>query len=147
MENVVEQTFCGAVLEGVKIAIPVVGAVLVWALQTLAQRAWNEYERRREVYETIVREIESLFTSGDPGRRPEYLRAVRVAYLVGSDEVVRAANALSESTASGVSDEDRSRAFSDFIYAMRCDLRRRRLFPGGSTHLAAPDFPMHTASR
>ena len=111
-------------LEILKITIPVVLGALIWAGQTLAQRAWTEYERRRDAYVDVVRLIDSLFEGGDVGDRPEYLRAVRKVWLVGSDQVVKAINGLSLITRrSGATNEQQEQAYRDCLSVMRQDLR------------------------
>lgn len=131
--------------EGAKLAIPVVLGLLVWSAQTMAQRAWNEYEAKRGLYQEIVKRIDSLFEGGTREDRAEYLREVRKLWLIGSDEVVRAANALAGSTTPATPHEERERAYGAFMDAMRRDLRTRRWLPPSSTSLTAKDFPVQGA--
>ncbi len=129
-------------LEILKIAVPVLLGALVWAGQTLAQRAWTEYERRRDVYAEVLQFIDSLFEGGEAAERRSYLRAVRRLWLVGSDEVVRAANALSAGIRSHESHERLEERYRALIEVMRRDLRKRRWLPPNKTALSQADFPI-----
>jgi hypothetical protein len=46
-------------LEGLRLAVPVVLRLSVLTIQTLAQRAWNKYEHKRDIYLHVVRLIDS----------------------------------------------------------------------------------------
>ena len=129
-------------LEISKIAVPVVLGALVWAGQTLAQRAWNEYERRRDVYTEAAQFIDSLFVTGNADDRRNYLRSIRKIWLVGTDDVVRAANALSSVIRSHEPQEQIDAKYRYFINAMRRDIRKRRWLPPSRTDLSAADFPI-----
>jgi hypothetical protein len=125
-----------------KISVPVVLGAIIWAIQTLAQRAWTEYERRLEVYSEIVRLADSLFPTGTADDRRHFLQAIRSAWLVGSDEVIRAANALLANIVATppVTSEQRDASFRIFMMAMRHDLRKRRWLPPSRTTLTDNDF-------
>lgn len=131
-----------AFIEIGKIAIPVLLGFIIWLCQSLVQRAWNDYEKRRDVYEEIVREIDALFTSGERSGRVAYLRAVRRARLVASDDVVRVANALSNAIREGQSSDVTESAYRSLMLAMRKDLDQRRFFPSKKTALTVDDFPI-----
>ena len=130
-------------LEIMKIAVPVGLGALIWAGQTLAQRAWTEYEKRRDLYLDVVRKVDALFSNiNEPLERREYLRAIRSAWIGGSDEVVRAANSLSNTVKSKLPADEREEAYRLFIESMRSDLRTRRWLPPGKTILTKEDFPI-----
>lgn len=151
MESSCPDTSCASAwLEIGKIAVPVVLGLLIWAIQTLAQRAWNEYETRRDVYINVVLHIDSLFKNGDKERRVKYLAAIRTVWIVGSDNVVIEANHLSDTISVGAdskehSDEAKLDAYSAFIAEMRRDLRKWRIMPPRRTALSKKNFPVQEA--
>jgi len=125
-----------------KVTVPVVAGLLIWFIQTLAQRAWSEYETRRDIYRSVVEHIDALFAGGTPGDRREYLRTVRQVWLVGSDEVVAAANALSEAIRMSFVEDSLETRYREFIAAMRADLRTRRWLPPSGTKHGPNSFPI-----
>lgn len=129
-------------LEIAKIAVPVFLGAMVWAVQNLAQRAWSEYEHRRDVYLEIIQYIDALFQNGSIADRRLYLRAIRKAWLVGSDDVVQAANRLTAAIRGHSSPAQREDAYRAFVARMRTDMRRRRWLPPSGTTLSSDDFPI-----
>lgn len=124
------------------IALPVILGAVVWFVQSLAQRAWSHYEVKREAYEQVMRHIDSLFTSGDPTERKEYLRAVRRIWLVGSDDVVDAMHSVSESIKNGAPEEHTQALYSRFVQVLRKDLHSNSFLPPRSTKLTPEHFPV-----
>jgi hypothetical protein len=121
--------------EALKIAAPVTLGALVWAGQTLAQKAWTEYERRRDAYIEVVQLIDSLFVGGQISDRQTYLRSIRKVWLIGSDQVIIAANNFSRSIKDRDPEKQQKAKYSLFISAMRQDLRKRRWLPPTDTRL------------
>lgn len=111
------------------IALPVLLGLVVWFVQSLAQRSWDHYEQKRKAYAEIVRLLDSLFDGGDKSERTEYMRAVRTVWLIGSDDVVKAIGALHEDIKFSTADGDRSHKYSNVIKIMRDDLHRRHFLP------------------
>jgi hypothetical protein len=60
----------------------------------LSEKAWTDYELRRDVYLDVARQIDCLFEKGEPAGRPEFHRTARKVRLVGSDRVVLALNGV-----------------------------------------------------
>jgi hypothetical protein len=129
-------------LEIAKIAVPVFLGALVWAVQNLAQRAWSEYEQRRDVYLEVIQFIDALFQGGLVADRLLYLRSIRKAWLVGSDDVVLAANRLTAAIREHASPAQTEEAYRDFIAQMRIDMRQRRWLPPKGTSLGRGNFPI-----
>jgi alkyl hydroperoxide reductase subunit AhpC len=108
----------------------------------LSQKAWADYELRRDAYLEIARLIDSLHDGGNQADRSEYLRAVRKLWIVGSDDVVRAANALSDNIVAGKSANDLAERYDALFNAMRGDIRQRRAVPAEGTQLGSGSFPI-----
>jgi len=138
-------------LEISKISVPVFLGALVWAGQTLAQRAWSEYERRRDAYVEVIQLIDSLFESDNAVMKAEdtklYLRAIRKVWIIGSDEVITAGNALQKCIIDGSDSEKSGEKYRIFIEIMRKDARKRRWLSPGGTSLTEKDFPIQGAGK
>ena len=134
-------------VEILTIALPVMLGALVWAGQTLAQRAWNDYEQRRDIYLDVTQLIDSLFTSGDTADRRAYLRAIRQIWLVGSDEAIRSANHFHTAMRNREPDSQLEVKYQRFISAMRQDIRKRRWLPPRNTTLGPANFPLEGPSQ
>ena len=121
------------------IAAPVLLGALVWTFQTLAQRAWDDYERRLDLYRRIAIEIDCLFKGEHTlGKRETLMQQFRELRLLGSDEVVYACNELDPSRVVEKSH------YGDLMLAFRQDLRRRRFLPPRGTTLSNQDFPIES---
>ena len=79
-------------------------------------------------------------------RHQEYLKAVRILWLTGSDEVVRAVGTLHKSIRTNQDDTRRGELYSQLIKEMRQDLHRRSYLPPGRTSLRSDDFPVESGS-
>lgn len=124
------------------VALPVLLGFVVWLLQQLVQRSWDHYEKKCRAYTDVVSLLDSLFEGGDLNKRQEYLKAVRVVWLLGSDEVVKAIGALHNSIRSSRDDKKHGELYSQLIKEMRQDLHRRSYLPPGRTTLRPDDFPI-----
>lgn len=124
------------------VALPVLLGLVVWFVQQLVQRSWDHYEQKRRAYLEVVFLLDTLFEGGDAQKRPEYLRAVRGLWLIGSDEVIKAIGSLHRSIRDRGEPVKRDHLYSQVIKEMREDLHRRSYFPPGKTSLSAKDFPV-----
>ena len=116
-------------------------AAVAWLIQTLTPRAWTEYERRSAAYGDVVERIDAL-VSGDVDETRAYLRAIRKVWLIGTDEVELAWNALASAIKDGKPTSDRERLYQAFVAAMRSDLNKRRWLPPDNTTLLPSDFKL-----
>ena len=129
------------------VTLPVLFGFLVWFLQQLVQRSWDHYEEKRRAYIEVVSLVDSLFEGGDSNKRPEYLKAVRALWLIGSDEVVKAIGALHRSIRTNQGDTAREELYSQLFEVMRQDLHRRSYLPPGRTSLRSDDFPVESGGQ
>lgn len=129
------------------IALPVALGALVWFFQSLAQRSWDHYEQKRKTYLEVVRLLDSLFDSGDKSQAPEYMRAIRNVWLVGSDDVVKAIRDFHENIKDTRGGSQREAKYSLLIKAMRDDLHRRHYLPPRKTSVSFDFFPIESAGK
>lgn len=108
----------------------------------LGERAWADYGLRRDAYVSLARLINVLFEGQGSQDQTEFHRVARQIRLVGSDEVVTALNALTNSIKTSASDRDvRYRALFN---AMRRDIRRIHSLPPEGTDLGVDAFPIES---
>ena len=127
------------------VSLPVLLGFMVWLLQQLVQRSWDHYEKKYRAYTEVVSLLDSLFEGGDPNKRPEYLKAVRILWLIGSDEVVKVIGELHKSIRTNQGHTKHGELYSQLIKEMRQDLHRRSYLPPGRTRLRSDDFPVESA--
>jgi hypothetical protein len=109
---------------------------------SLNERAWVDYELRRDAYIRLAQLISCLFEGGEALQKPEFHRVARQVRLVGSDEVVAALNAMTgEIKAHGSDTEQRYRALFN---AMRRDIRKIHSLPPEGTDLGEEAFPIES---
>lgn len=119
--------------------------------KAISDKAWADYELRRDLYTALAYQIDCLFEGGDPTqaanieRRLELLRTARKLRLVGSDEVVRSLNALLEGIRSGGNHEEHEQRFRALFNAMRRDIRQLHSLPPEGTDLGPDAFPIEGA--
>jgi hypothetical protein len=109
----------------------------------LSQRAWVDYELRRDAYIDMAQQIDCLFSTGDRAKRPELHRTARRIRLVGSDEVVRAMNALFAAIKAG-EEGSLEGLYRSFFNEMRRDIRRLHAMPPVGTDLSDDAFPIES---
>lgn len=111
--------------------------------KAMSDKAWVDYELRRDAYVEMAKQIDCLFEGGDPAGRPELHRTARRVRLVGSDQVVTALNELTSAIREGRSGvlEQRYRALFN---AMRRDIRQLHSQPPEGTELGEDAFPIES---
>jgi hypothetical protein len=108
----------------------------------LSEKAWADYELRRDVYMDIARQISCLFADGDPGDKPELHQTFRKARLVGSDQVVQALNAFTGASRDRLPPNILEQRYRALFNAMRRDIRQLHASPPEGTDLGEDAFPI-----
>lgn len=142
-ENLIAPTVIAAV-----VAALVSGGISVWATiysrnairkENISDKAWADYELRRDVYLNLAKLIDCLFENGDASRRPDFHQVARQTRLIGSDDVVNALNDFTNSITNGEAAEPK---YSELFNAMRRDIRTLHTMPPEGTSLEATAFPI-----
>lgn len=121
----------------------IIAAVTNWWIQrhkTFSDNAWADYELRRDVYLELVAGIGCLFANGNASSRSQWHETARKVRIIGSDDVVTALNAFTQSIRDSTDDADAR--FYDLNLALRRDIRRLRASPPEGTNLKAEAFPI-----
>lgn len=106
------------------------------------EKAWADYELRRDTYIEIARRIDCLFEGGRQEDRPEFHKAVRTLRIVGSDEVVQALNDLTAGVREGGGNHDQR--YRALFNALRRDIREFHALPEQGTSLGPDAFPIES---
>lgn len=110
--------------------------------KAMSDKAWADYELRRDAYIDLARLIDCLFEGGDPNLKPEFHRAARRVRLVGSDTVVKALNSMTSGIKGRRTDVDT--LYRALFNAMRRDIRRLHSAPPEDTELDEDSFPIES---
>ncbi|RDJ22007.1 hypothetical protein DWF00_27185 [Bosea caraganae] len=113
--------------------------------QALSEKAWADYELRRDVYLGLAGQVDALFEGGTTAARVELNRMARRVRLVGSDQVVLALNELFEAIRNGSGQAVLERCYRALFNAMRRDIRELRVLPPRGTDLNEDAFPIEGA--
>jgi hypothetical protein len=110
----------------------------------ISDRAWIDYGLRRDIYLDLAANIDALIQPGDAARHREFMIATRKVRLIGSDDVVLALNALTDSIKEDGGDANRSRCYSALFNAIRRDIRTLNEKPPVGTLLEESAFPIES---
>jgi len=124
-----------------KIVVPVLAAMLVWALNETSKRRGEEYKRREESYKELIRTSRGFYvSSAKSDLKTAFLDQLNLCWLYSPDEVIQKAYAFLHLVSTGVqsSDSEKELAMGDLFAAIRKDVLRRKIVR--STALGAADF-------
>lgn len=125
--------------------IGLLAAILQWLLmrhRIASDKAWADYETRRDIYLDLVANVHCFFENGDPGLKPIWHATARKVRMVGSDEVVLALNRFT-SAAQGSGSDAQQHLFA-LNLALRRDIRTIDVRPPRGTKLDATAFPLES---
>lgn len=136
------------VFDFLKIAVPVLMAVVGW-WATNAQRLRSEERvRREETYRVWLCRMDGLYKSTeDREKKRLFLEQYRLAWLSCPDDVIQKANAFLATIESGsTSANQKEEAMGDLLVAIRNDMRPPRFFVWSRNDLKGSDFRHYTPS-
>ncbi len=103
------------------IAVVVIG----WYLNERSKRKWELYKRKEDNYKELIRTLRGFYQEiSDNELRKEFLNELNLCWLYSSDEVIKSAYSFLDTvhTDTNSSDENKERALSSLMLAMRTDL-------------------------
>jgi len=103
------------------IAVVVIG----WYLNERSKRKWELYKRKEDNYKELIRTLKGFYQEiSDNKLRKEFLNKLNLCWLYSSDEVIKSAYSFLDTvhTDTNSSDENKERALSSLMLAMRTDL-------------------------
>lgn len=109
-----------------------------------SNRAWIEYEVRRDLYAKYAELVSALYEGGDINKKPELHIVSRQIRLIGSDKVVTALTEFTESIKSKKPEDELKNKYQTLFLEMRHDLRTRHSKPPTNTNVKLSDFPLES---
>lgn len=120
----------------------VIIAVTTWYLNESGKRRHDNYIRREESYKNLLSNLEGFYeNSANKQQKAEFLRQLTLCWLYCPDDVIKKGYMFLSKVKTGqkFSDEEKEKAFKEFILAIRKDLKKR-------TKLNAGDFQILVSS-
>jgi len=124
-----------------KFVIPLTGAVIAWFVNEWRKRVADQYQRKEASYKELIRSLRGFYeSSSDLRLRNKFLEELNIAWLYCPDEVIRKAYVFLNTVHTDCihEDEQKERAMSEFMLAVRKDLLSRKLLKSSS--LTAEEF-------
>jgi hypothetical protein len=134
-------------IETLKLAIPIVGAVLVWAVNENSKRKWEDYQRKENNYKALLSTLKGFYiATANREQKQAFLDQLNLCWLYCSDDVIRKAYTFLTTihTDARKSDTEKERALSELVLAIRKDLISREAVR--ETSLTAEDFRHFTVT-
>lgn len=125
----------------IKFFIPLVGAVLAWLLNERRRRAWEEYLRKEDRYQKLLKSLSGFYVhAANPDARYVFIEEYKKCWMYCADEVITAANAAIHATKEGttISNDERLKIIGALVLAIRRDMLRRTLVR--KTKLSPDDY-------
>jgi len=127
-----------------KIFIPLVGAIMAWFANEWRKRVWEEYQRKEEKYQVLLRSLKGFYTSASPeeakGLKQAFLEQLDLCWLYCPDEVIKKAYVFLSCVHTNIrcTDEKKEKALGELVLAIRKDLLSRKTVR--KTKLKPEDF-------
>lgn len=113
-----------------KIVFPVILVVVPWYLNEQSKLSWEQYKRKEENYKELIVSLKGFYVSNfDFELRQKFIEQLNVSWLYASDDVILTAYHFVSTVHTGnkYSDEERERAVSDLVLAIRKDLLSKKI--------------------
>jgi hypothetical protein len=83
----------------IKFFIPLAGAVIAWFLNERRRRSWEEYLRKEDRYQGLLKSLSGFYVhAADATVRNIFIEEYKKCWMYCDDEVIRAANAAIHAT-------------------------------------------------
>ena len=127
-----------------KIFIPVVSAIIAWLANEWRKRVWEEYQRKEEKYQALLKSLKGFYTSASPEEakvlKQAFLEQLDLCWLYCPDEVIKKAYVFLSCGHTNIRciDEEKEKALGELVLVIRKDLLSRRIVR--KTELKPKDF-------
>ena len=127
-----------------KIFIPFIGAIIAWCANEWRKRLWEEYRRKEEKYQLLLKSLKGFYTSASPEEakvlKQSFLEQVNLCWLYCPDEVIKKAYVFLSCVHTNIrcTDEEKEKALGELVLAIRKDLLSRKMVR--KTELKPEDF-------
>ena len=138
-------------MDYLKFFIPLVGAVLAWVANEWRKRGWEEYQRKEDRYQELIKSLKGFYlTSWSPeeskAHKNHFIDQLNLCWMYCPDDVIRKAYAFIDSVHTGQAstDEKKEKALGELMLAIRKDLIDRKVL--SKTTLKHEDFRVLTST-
>jgi len=124
-----------------KFFLPLAGGVVAWFVNEWQRRSLEEYHRKEERYQELLRTLRGFYvTTQDHTLKEAFLHQVNLCWLYCPDEVIQNAYKFLSTVHTGASqsDEVKEKAAGELIATIRRDLLSRAIVR--KTKLSGSDF-------
>ena len=123
-------------LEFWKVAVPVLGGLILWFMNERSKRVWERHKRKEENYRTLLLALRGFYVKIDDKKlKEEFLEQLKISWLYAPDHVIRKAYGFLDTVkdTNPSSQQQKQKALGVFVLAARTDL-------GITTNLMPDDF-------
>lgn len=138
-------------MDYLKIIIPLLGAVIAWFANEWRKRRWEEYQRKEDRYQELIKALRGFHVSTVSAEESKALKnnfidQLNLCWMYCPDEVIYKAYGFIDSvhTDQKSSDEEKQRALGELILAIRKDLIGNKVL--SKTALTPGDFRVLTST-
>lgn len=118
-----------------KLSVPIIGAVVAWAVNEFSKRKWEEYIRKEANYRTLLLTLKGFYVdTANREQKDAFLDQLKLCWLYCPDEVIRKAYAFLATvhTDTSTTHVEKERALGELVVAVRKDLLSRKTVKGTS---------------
>lgn len=120
--------------------------------KAMTDKAWADYELRRDAYIAFTKEVGVLFVDKSATLKSlaphpdlkEFHRLARTIRIIGSDQVVVALNDLTNAIKLNSDSDELDKRYSDLFNSIRVDIRTIHSLPPEGTALGSDAFPIES---
>lgn len=138
-------------MDYLKFFVPIAGAVIAWFANEWRKRKWEEYQRKEDRYQELIKSLKGFYVSSWPHEdskihKNNFIDQLNLCWMYCPDEVIHKAYAFIDVVLSGggASDEMRHLALGELILAIRKDLIYGKVI--SSTNLKPENFRILTST-
>jgi len=118
-------------IESWQFLVPIVVAIIVWVLNEMSKRKWEDYKRKEESYRNLLSSIKGFYAaSNDVNLKQAFIDQLNICWLYAPDEVILKADQFLELVRVGDetpdSKKEREKALGELVLTIRKDILSRK---------------------
>ena len=128
-----------------------IGAVIAWFSNKWQKRGWEEYQRKEDRYQELIKSLKGFYVSSwspeeSKAHKNHFIDQLNMCWMYCPDDVIQKAYAFIDSVHTGQlsSDEAKEKVLGELILEIRKDLISRKVL--SKTSLKPEDFRVLTST-
>lgn len=118
-------------IESWQLLVPIVVAIIVWVLNEISKRKWEDYKRKEESYRNLLSSIKGFYSaSHDVNLKQAFIDQLQICWLYAPDEVILKADQFLELVRVGDettdSKKEREKTLGELVLTIRKDILSRK---------------------